>query len=314
MRLKEPLYGIRIAQMHWLIHLTLFATMCYVVAKFSAADFEDYVHQPGGKITQRCHHHGASQTGKAKKGKDDHASVHLLELNGHAGKHASDHVHLADLLLQPSNPETGEYYLRDVLSFGYQHLKNLDYKGAITHELTMLSGGGAEETASEYPVPDITLFYMLLSAHFISALFLFGEKYTSRYHNFPVLHGFFTNMICTCFYTLVVIYCIFKERYLKVKYPDSPECFTLVQAWLRFEIYILLTWLLACALFLLYASVYRFAPRWKRVEEELELQDVWCMKNSQDYLHHMKFEHEIFNLIAGPGLADLLSVCAHNQK
>jgi len=65
---------------------------------------------------------------------------------------------------------------------------------------------------------------------------------------------------------------------------------------------------------LLYGSVYKFEPRWKRIEEKLDLHDVWCMKNSQDYLHHMKFEQEIFNLIAGPALVDLFSVFLHKPK
>lgn len=35
------------------------------------------------------------------------------------------------------------------------------------------------------------------------------------------------------------------------------------------------------------------------------MQNIWSMKNSQDYLHHMKFEQESFNMIAAPFLADL---------
>lgn len=113
----------------------------------------------------------------------------------------------------PSNPETGEYYLQDTLKFGVNHLANLDL-GTWEDSLTFLGGGGGGDKVYKYPTADISLFYMLLSAHFISAIFLFGEKMVSRYHNFPVLHGFFTNMICTCFYTLVIIYCIYKDRML----------------------------------------------------------------------------------------------------
>ena len=50
MRLKEPLYGIRIAQMHWLVHLTLFITQCFVLVKFNKLDFEPDEHLKGGRI------------------------------------------------------------------------------------------------------------------------------------------------------------------------------------------------------------------------------------------------------------------------
>ena len=74
--------------------------------------------------------------------------------------------------------------------------------------------GGGKKKEYKLPLENMSLFYMLMCAHFISAIFLYGEKMVEGYHNFPVLHGFFTNMICTCFYTLVIIYCIYKERML----------------------------------------------------------------------------------------------------
>jgi len=138
--------------------------------------------------------------------------------------------------------------------------------GKITGHLTSLAGGGSKEP--EYPMEDMSLFYTLLSAHFICAIFLYGEKMVSTYHNFPVLHGFFTNMISTCFYTLVIIYCIYKERMLvNEPYQDDPICDSMVEGWLRFEIRIMLMWLSACAIFLLYAQCFRFKSRWKSIEE-----------------------------------------------
>ena len=122
-----------------------------------------------------------------------------------------------------------------------------------------------------------------------------------------MLQGFFTNCICTCGYILVVIYCIYKERMLIMKHPDVLYCDTLVAGWLKFEIRILFTWLASCSLFLLYGSCIRFESKWKSVEEQLELQNIWGMKDAQDYLHHMKFEQECYNLITGPLLADLYS-------
>jgi len=152
------------------------------------------------------------------------------------------------------------------MQFGYDHLSNLDL-GSIEDSLTFLGAGGKDKIY-KYPVSDISLFYMLLSAHFISAIFLFGEKVVEKYHNFPVLHGFFTNMICTCFYTLVVIYCLYKERMLINNTGKQPfECDSLVTAWLKFEIRILLMWLISCSIFLLYGQCFRFKSKWKSVEE-----------------------------------------------
>lgn len=72
--------------------------------------------------------------------------------------------------------------------------------------------------------------------------------------------------------------------------PDSVSCDNMVEGWLKFEIRILLMWLSACAIFLLYAQFFRFKSKWKIVEEKLDLLDIWNMKNSQDYLHHMRLE------------------------
>jgi len=40
MRLREPLYGIRIAQMHFVMHFSLFLAMIFVALKFTKDDFE----------------------------------------------------------------------------------------------------------------------------------------------------------------------------------------------------------------------------------------------------------------------------------
>jgi len=38
------------------------------------------------------------------------------------------------------------------------------------------------------------------------------------------------------------------------------------------------------------------------------------MKNSEDYLHHMKFEQEVFNLISGPLFTDLYSFLSSYER
>ena len=92
-----------------------------------------------------------------------------------------------------------------------------------------------------------------------------------------------------------------------MKYPDVLYCDTLVAGWLKFEIRMLFMWLTSCAMFLMYASCVGYRGKWKVIEERLELQNIWSMKNAQDYLHHMRFEQEGYNLLAGPLLADLYS-------
>ena len=151
--------------------------------------------------------------------------------------------------------EDDQYSMMHQLRFAHKHLTRDINLGTVRDSLTFLGGGGGAKTEKGYPQEDISLFYMLLSAHFVSAVFLFGEKMIEGYHNFPVLHGFFTNLLCTCFYTLIVIYCIFKNRVIKhddEKNGDNTACESLVEAWLNFEVRVMMMWLIACAIFLFY--------------------------------------------------------------
>ena len=50
MRLREPLYGIRIAQMHFVIHFSLFLAMIFVMLKFDSDDFTTDIHLPKGRV------------------------------------------------------------------------------------------------------------------------------------------------------------------------------------------------------------------------------------------------------------------------
>ena len=42
MRLKEPLYGLRVAKLHWVIHLSLAVAMIYMESQFTQ-EGGDYV-------------------------------------------------------------------------------------------------------------------------------------------------------------------------------------------------------------------------------------------------------------------------------
>ena len=124
MRLKEPLYGIRIGQMHYLMHFTMFCTMIYLMsAEFSLDDYKKDVREGYGRISQVCAHN------------------HLLDKNAaHGDDHSTQPVnHFESLLLMPSNEETGEYYLQDQLKFGYNHLKEIDL-GSFSEHISNLAG------------------------------------------------------------------------------------------------------------------------------------------------------------------------------
>ena len=57
-----------------------------------------------------------------------------------------------------------------------------------------------------------------------------------------------------------------KDEYEDV---DSTMCDNLVEGWLRYEIRVMLFWLTACAMFLLYGQLIRFKSKWKTYEEKL---------------------------------------------
>ena len=60
MRLKEPLYGLHIAQMHFVIHLSLAICMIYMHTKLPQKDLSDIYFNDHGiwKIKQECRKYG----------------------------------------------------------------------------------------------------------------------------------------------------------------------------------------------------------------------------------------------------------------
>lgn len=58
MRLKEPLYGLRVAQLHFVMHVSMALTMIWLEAQFGPADYRNDV-QYQGLLKQLC----ASRTG-----------------------------------------------------------------------------------------------------------------------------------------------------------------------------------------------------------------------------------------------------------
>lgn len=54
MRLKEPLYGIRVAQLHWAMHLSMAIAMIFIESNFQKADYtNDYRYH--GQLKQVCY-------------------------------------------------------------------------------------------------------------------------------------------------------------------------------------------------------------------------------------------------------------------
>ena len=51
MRLKEPLYGLRIGALHYMMHFSMFLTMIYLYAKFTAVDYQKDIRLGYGRIS-----------------------------------------------------------------------------------------------------------------------------------------------------------------------------------------------------------------------------------------------------------------------
>ena len=47
MRLKEPLYGLRVAQLHWVMHLAMAITMIILEAQFQPEDYANDLRYQG---------------------------------------------------------------------------------------------------------------------------------------------------------------------------------------------------------------------------------------------------------------------------
>ena len=73
MRLKEPLYGLRVAQLHFIMHVSMALTMIWLEAQFTPADYRNDV-QYEGLLKQLC----ASKSG-ATHSKDTHSSIMLMK-------------------------------------------------------------------------------------------------------------------------------------------------------------------------------------------------------------------------------------------
>ena len=171
--------------------------------------------------------------------------------------------------------------MRYTLDDGFTHLTNFNYKEFLVDELTMLGGGGSSQV--NVPIPNITLFYLLMVVHAVATVLLFieaglikYEKHFAKCCNLTLrqFYGFFSNSLCTFFYLIVILYCIFKQRLF------ADDCDTYVESWLKFEIRILNCWLVSCAIFLFYASVFHIESKWKLREERLGLRDIWSLKDS----------------------------------
>ena len=108
-----------------------------------------------------------------------------------------------------------------------------------------------------------------------------------------VLLGLFSQIFGISFYLSVILYNIWKRKLMDFA-GDSPHeqkyCETLVAGWLRFEIRIFMGWLVSCAIFLAMFNVLKCRSKFKKYEEDLNLETLWNRKNSMDYLHYMSFE------------------------
>jgi hypothetical protein len=117
--------------------------------------------------------------------------------------------------------------------------------------------------------------------------------------------------IGTLMYTCIIIYCIFQDKL--VDYPDDKK-WKYVEAWLEYEVRIYFSWILANCIFLIYARLFKFQSKWKRTEENLNIQTIWEKKNSMDFLHHLEDEASNFSLILSALLIDLKNEFAFDRQ
>lgn len=99
-------------------------------------------------------------------------------------------------------------------------------------------------------------------SHILCALFGFIEFLLIESESCVGYQNFFTSVIVNSFYIGMVLYCIFANRF---KSLDDPKCDTLRSGWIRYETRVFLSWLVSNAIFLLYANLFKFQSKWKKI-------------------------------------------------
>jgi len=131
-----------------------------------------------------------------------------------------------------------------------------------------------------------------MAVHVGSCLLMFSSDLLTYLNKFPVWLNGTTCALVSYNYILTMVYYIFKNRLLvsKLSEEDTIRCDSLVEAWLRFEVRVIMMWIFSCSAFLLYHLLFKFESKWKKIEENLGLLTIWNNKNSSDFLHYMKIE------------------------
>lgn len=121
-------------------------------------------------------------------------------------------------------------------------------------------GGGSSLSAD-------TVFILIQLTHIICGVVGVVEKIMETYDKQPICQAFFGNIIGNTLYWGCIIYCVFQNRY--VQGDDRSRCDDRLDGWNRFEIRVMFFWTLSTIIFILYAYIFKFQSKWKKIQEKL---------------------------------------------